>query len=528
MSIQEILTTYKHILVIDFLRYFIPASLAFLVFWVLFKQSLAHRFIQGKFPNNSKLWFEFKYSMSTVLIFALIGVGIVKAKNNGLLQLYDHIEEFGWGYALISLGVMILFHDFYFYWTHRWMHHPKIYKHVHKVHHMSTNPSPWAAYSFHPFEAVVQALVLPILLFTIPLHSLMVFIFLIYMIVRNVLGHIGFELFPKGFTKNKWFKWHTTTTHHSMHHQFFNSNYGLYFSWWDNWMKTTHDKYDEHFDEVTNRPTASQLKSVATMLLLLLSSFGFSQSPAGKWITFNESTGEELSIVNIQFDSLQEAWHGTIDSVILQPYQGLDPICIKCEGDKKNQKVIGMEFMSGFYKEGRSWSGGTILDPVSGDIYDGKIWFENDSTLLVRGYGGPFGLFYRTQEWIKTDNSKGITGLWKTIDDKYNQPKSLVELQIETNQLKGYIRELHLLPHEGNYPVCVACEDNFKDKPVVGLRFMNGFQQSEDAWVNGEILDPGNGQNYKARFWLLDNNHLKVRGYLGPFYRTQEWKRFEN
>jgi sterol desaturase/sphingolipid hydroxylase (fatty acid hydroxylase superfamily) len=73
------------------------------------------------------------------------------------------------------------------------------------------------------------------------------------MILRNVMGHLGYELFPKGFTKNKWLKWHTTTTHHSMHHEFFNCNYGLYFSFWDNWMKTEHKDYNENFDTVTSR-----------------------------------------------------------------------------------------------------------------------------------------------------------------------------------------------------------------------------------------------------------------------------------
>ncbi len=253
MDLNETATIFKHILVIDFLRYFIPASLAFILFWVLFKKHFIHRFIQKTFPEKEKLWFEFRYSISTVIIFALIGVGVVTARENGFTQMYEDVELFGWGYIFISFCIMALFHDFYFYWTHRWMHQPKIYKYVHRVHHHSTNPSPWAAYSFHPLEAIVQALVLPILIFTVPLHYLTVFSFLIYMIVRNVWGHIGFEFFPKGFTKNKWLKWHTTTTHHNMHHEFFNCNYGLYFSWWDDLMKTTHDQYSEQFDKVASR-----------------------------------------------------------------------------------------------------------------------------------------------------------------------------------------------------------------------------------------------------------------------------------
>jgi len=252
MNDSDILNVFLKTLIVDFLRYFIPAAIAFILFWIILKKRLAHRFIQKSYPKKSKLWFEFKYSLSTVIIFALVGLSIVTAKNLGYLQIYPNIEEFGWAYFFASLCIMIVFHDFYFYWTHRWMHHPKVYRYVHKIHHMSTNPSPWAAYSFHPFEAIVQALVLPILLFVLPLHVLTIFIFLIYMILRNVMGHLGYELFPKGFTKNKWLKWHTTTTHHSMHHQFFNCNYGLYFSLWDNWMKTEHKDYDKNFDTITS------------------------------------------------------------------------------------------------------------------------------------------------------------------------------------------------------------------------------------------------------------------------------------
>jgi sterol desaturase/sphingolipid hydroxylase (fatty acid hydroxylase superfamily) len=247
------LTVYPGILLSDFLRYFLVAGAAFLIFWVLARQRLRHRFIQRKFPKAKRLWYEFRYSLSTVFIFSLSGLGIYWAKESGYTQIYSDFATYGWGYFVISLFMMLLFHDAYFYWTHRLMHHPRIYRYVHKVHHMSTNPSPWAAYSFHPYEAIVQAFSFVLMVFLLPLHPLTLFIFLAYMITRDVLGHLGFELFPKGFTRNKWLSWHTTTTHHSLHHEYFNYNYGLYFSWWDNLMKTTHPEYDQAFEEVKAR-----------------------------------------------------------------------------------------------------------------------------------------------------------------------------------------------------------------------------------------------------------------------------------
>ncbi|MGI9551584.1 MAG: DUF2147 domain-containing protein [Aurantibacter sp.] len=528
MDLIRVLTdTYLRIIVIDFLRYFIPASLAFLICWVWFKDKLKHRFIQKSRPATKKLWTEFRYSMSTVLIFALVGLGIVTAKQHGLTQVYLEVAEFGWFYLIFSLALMILFHDTYFYWTHRWMHHPKIYRHVHRVHHRSTNPSPWAAYSFHPWEAIVQAAVFPIMLFAIPVHPSVAFSFLIYMIVRNVWGHLGYELFPKSFMRLKWLNWHTTTTHHNLHHEKFNANYGLYFTWWDRWFKTEHKEYEERFKEVTHRKQSTFANHSKTLLTFAILStlMTRAQSPAGKWLTFDESTGNPLSIVHIYQNTATTEWEGKVDSIILSPDQGTTPLCIDCPKPFKNKEVIGMQFLWGFDKSGEKWINGNILDPESGTIYKGKLWFTKKDEIQVRAYGGPLGVFYRTQTWQQLEGA-GIEGLWQTIDDTYDRPKALVKLKIENGRLIGTIEQLFLLPHEGNYPICVACKNDLKNKPIVGMKIMQGFRNGDGEWGNGDILDPGNGTTYSARFWLLNDDSLKIRGYWGPLYRTQEWKRF--
>ena len=82
------------------------------------------------------------------------------------------------------------------------MHHPSVYKWLHKVHHLSTNPSPWAAYAFHPLEAVVEAGIVVLIVFVMPAHPMAVSFFLLIMMVYNVYGHLGYELYPKGFSKS--------------------------------------------------------------------------------------------------------------------------------------------------------------------------------------------------------------------------------------------------------------------------------------------------------------------------------------
>ncbi|GIV33000.1 MAG: sterol desaturase [Chitinophagales bacterium] len=233
-------------------RYLIFAGTTFSLFWIIFRRRLLHRFIQKKFPPRSRIIKEFLYSMSSIAIFSLIGVAVFIAVKNGYGQLYRDIDTYGWPYFFLSIVLAILLHDTYFYWTHRLMHHPAIFRLVHLVHHRSTNPSPWAAYAFHPFEAVIQGLIGPLIVFLMPIHVYALLAFAVYQITYNVFGHLSFELFPRGFTRSFMF-WHNSTTHHNMHHKYFHCNYSLYFNWWDRLMKTLHPRYDEVFDEVTGR-----------------------------------------------------------------------------------------------------------------------------------------------------------------------------------------------------------------------------------------------------------------------------------
>ncbi len=248
-------------------RYVLFAGGTFLIFWVLLRHKLAHRIIQNKLSNSKQLKREFLFSMSSIAVFSLIGLGIYFAVKAGYGRIYKDIHEHGLAYFVLSFPLSVLIHDTYFYWTHRFMHHPKLYKHIHLVHHQSTNPSPWAAYSFHPYEAFIQGLIGPILVLVVPMHLYTLLFFGFYQITYNVFGHLSFELFPSGFTRSKWFFWHNTTTHHNMHHRYFNSNFTIYFNFWDRIMGTLHPKYDEQFEEVTGRNStaysADNLKSSA-------------------------------------------------------------------------------------------------------------------------------------------------------------------------------------------------------------------------------------------------------------------------
>jgi sterol desaturase/sphingolipid hydroxylase (fatty acid hydroxylase superfamily) len=242
-------------------RYLVVAGAAFLGFWVWGRARFSDRLVRGEWAPASAMRREVLYSISTAAIFAAVGTLIFVGTRAGILDLYMDAGAYGWPYWVVSIAVLVILQDAYFYWTHRAMHHPWLFRRVHRVHHLSHNPSPWAAYAFAPPEALVHALFVPLVLLVMPVHQLALFAFLGIMIARNVLGHLGIELFPVWFVHRRRWRWSTTTTHHGLHHARVRTNFGLYFTWWDRAMGTTDPTYEATFDAIVTRSLgADQLR----------------------------------------------------------------------------------------------------------------------------------------------------------------------------------------------------------------------------------------------------------------------------
>ena len=116
-----------------------------------------------------------------------------------------------------------------------------------------------------------------------------------------------------------------------------------------------------------------------------------------------------------------------------------------------------------------------------------------------------------------------VTGLWKTVDEKSGKVVSEVELYDQGGKVYGKITRL-VEPNnaQGKPKVCTKCPGADKDQPIVGLVILKDLTVSGDRYKGGTIMDPDDGKVYRAEVWPEDGN-LKVRGYLGPFYRTQTW-----
>jgi sterol desaturase/sphingolipid hydroxylase (fatty acid hydroxylase superfamily) len=131
------------------------------------------------------------------------------------------------------------------------MHHPKVFRVVHKVHHDSNITSPWTAFSFHPYEGIFQAVFLPAVLLFLPLHLYVLIFQLTIMTLSSVINHLDIEIYPVNFYKHPIGKWLIGASHHSLHHKQFKFNYGLYFTFWDKWKGTESPSYVSLFEEKT-------------------------------------------------------------------------------------------------------------------------------------------------------------------------------------------------------------------------------------------------------------------------------------
>lgn len=253
----------------DTVRYLIAAILTSLVLYKWLGSWSQSRKIQTRKASKQDVRREVIYSLLTTSIYAFVAIFVVYGIANGYMKVYENVSDMGWVYTLLSLPLLLLLHDTYFYFAHRSMHHPKLFKWFHRVHHLSRTPTPWAAYSFAPGEALVMSAFVPFMLWAIPLHGAVLFAFVAIQILRNAQGHSGIE-----FHHHKWvdspMDIFTTTTHHDLHHQKVKGNYGLYFTWWDRIMGTELPGYKEEFRRIVQKAdnkAATDLKTTSSPTL---------------------------------------------------------------------------------------------------------------------------------------------------------------------------------------------------------------------------------------------------------------------
>ena len=121
---------------------------------------------------------------------------------------------------------------------------------------------------------------------------------------------------------------------------------------------------------------------------------------------------------------------------------------------------------------------------------------------------------------------QSVLGTWKTIDDETGEAKSHVKIYEKNGKVYGKVMKLLKSSPD---KLCTKCPGTRKDQKIMGMVVVIDMVKKGGYYQKGKILDPEKGKWYTCNFWLKkgDPNVLEVRGYVGPFFRTQSWYRVQ-
>jgi sterol desaturase/sphingolipid hydroxylase (fatty acid hydroxylase superfamily) len=240
-------------------RYAVFTIGVWLLLWVILKPVLRARKIREETPPSRQLLTELMFSLRSMAVFATVGVLMTLMYRAGLYPLAGIADTWGPVWFAVSLVAGIMGLDAWFYWSHRLMHDPRLFRRFHRRHHRSNNPSPFTAYSFDIPEALVLigfVVVWP-MVFPMPSHAMQWV--MLYQIVTNTLLHSGYELMPARRDGRPMLDFIVTTTHHDLHHAQAGWNYAAWFTWWDRWFGTEHPEYHARYAARAWKPFGTRL-----------------------------------------------------------------------------------------------------------------------------------------------------------------------------------------------------------------------------------------------------------------------------
>lgn len=219
--------------IVIFARYLLISTLYQYSIHKIYKNS--ERFLKRiqLLTKSSQVRREIRWAILSSLIFSFLGALSLLTYQNGITMIYTDIREYSLAYLLISPVIILVLYETYYYWLHRWMHLPQVFKYVHRAHHESQSPTVFTAFAFHPLEAFLQFIFFPVIALIIPVHLWMLAVIFTILSFFAVINHSGIEIYNRGLRKVI-----IGATHHDVHHRQFRKNFGLNFTWWDKIMKT--------------------------------------------------------------------------------------------------------------------------------------------------------------------------------------------------------------------------------------------------------------------------------------------------
>jgi Delta7-sterol 5-desaturase len=230
--------------------YFAIVGVVFLVFWKWGAERFRAARIQAKRRVDGKqIAFEVKNTLLVLLISSPVTLAVSLLYASGATKLTNDAATLGWPAIIATFVGLLVFNDAWFYGWHRLLHHPKLFRYVHAVHHKSVDVNPFSSYSFHWFEGfILGAWILPVAL-VVPIYLPMLGVLHGIGLANNVMSHLGYEFLPRWLLRIPLLRWINTSTFHNLHHTSFKGNFALMFRFWDRMLGTELPNYEAIFLE---------------------------------------------------------------------------------------------------------------------------------------------------------------------------------------------------------------------------------------------------------------------------------------
>lgn len=219
--VRQSLSLLGIIIVAGSFQYFLISGLSF---FTMFDHTLMKH--KHFLPNQVRR--EIMVTLKSIPWMALFSTFLFVAEVRGHSKLYENIDDYGWKYFIFSLFFFLFFTDMCIYWIHRGLHHPIIYKHLHKTHHTWIIPTPFASHAFNPIDGFLQSSPYHLFVFLFPMHKWLymgLFMFVNFWTTSIHDANYKVPKFLQGIIN--------CSAHHTDHHAFFEYNYGQFFTLWD-------------------------------------------------------------------------------------------------------------------------------------------------------------------------------------------------------------------------------------------------------------------------------------------------------
>lgn len=241
----------------DFLQSFVSQMLVItivcLIVWKIFAPKFQRFRIQPvKRAGSVQIRQEIKNSIIVILAGLVTTPIVLILQQMGYTKIYVDPNQYGMGYLIFNIVILWLIGDAWFYFAHRWLHQPTLYRYIHAVHHQSLDTTPYTTLSFHFLEPLILSGWIYVSIFLFPVSIIAIGINQVVGLLNNIKSHLGYEFYPKFFDRTP-LKYLVNSTHHNQHHTRYNGNYGLSLRFWDLFFGTEFKDYDRVVSQVKNR-----------------------------------------------------------------------------------------------------------------------------------------------------------------------------------------------------------------------------------------------------------------------------------